>query len=104
MANPFAAAVSVLHNGPGSQAGSHVAADGSITPVRLVRRGPDRASRFGDVQVYAGTHVVDVLLSQIEQPNLGDRFLVGDLDLTISVEPVLDVEGLTWTCGAEVTG
>ena len=62
----------------------------------------DRMRRFGDTQILPATHIVDIRVSDAAAPKIGDLIGIDQRWLAISIEPLIDVEGLTWTCGAEL--
>jgi hypothetical protein len=99
--DPWQMALDAMFNGPGSQAAVFVQDAEADVPVRIIRRGPDRLSRFGDTMILPDQHPIDVRKSEAAAPAVGDGFLLDGVMFAITVDPILDVEGLTWTCGVE---
>jgi len=58
-------------------------------------------SRFGSAQVLPASNTFEIRASEVAAPELGDLLECADETFAISIEPLLDVEGLTWTCAAE---
>jgi hypothetical protein len=109
--DPFAAALDALFDAPGSAAAVYVPVEGSPVAVRVIRSQPDALTGFGDGRVIMATNIIEVRKSEVSYPDRRDYLAIGgDLvdgvvsggDLfSISEEPRLDVEGLTWTLGVE---
>lgn len=102
MSDPFASALDAIFSGPGSEAADHVSRHGVITPgVRVIRSKGDRDIRFGDGPMIAADCRVDIRRNEIAEPIEGDRLFIGTEEIMLTGEPMLDVEGLTWTIGYE---
>lgn len=100
--DPWRAAIDLMFEGPGSEPAQFESDDEEPRPIRVIRRGPDRLTRYGDTQILPATHIIDVRVSDVPAPAVGNLFTIYEREFAISVDPILDVEGLTWTCGAEV--
>ena len=111
MCDPFATALDALFNAPGSVAAVYYPTIGRPVAVRLIRSQPDEISRYGDAQIIQATNVFQVRRSEIDEPvtraiimpgaTIVDCVVQGDEQLLIRGDAQLDVEGLTWTFGAE---
>ncbi|KKW92253.1 head-tail joining protein [Sphingobium chungbukense] len=110
MSGPFAAALDALFNAPGSAAADYD--DGlSVVPIRVILSQPDVLAGAGQ-QIVTATMVIDIRRSEVSNParfatvRVGERDADGVLDVSASYqlvdEPMGDVEGLTWSCGAEL--
>ena len=110
MSNPFAAALDALFNAPGSAAADYD--DGlSIVPIRVILAQPDLLAGPGQ-QIVTATMIIDIRRSEVSNPARNAVVLVGErgADGVLEVaaryqlidEPMIDVEGLTWSCGAEL--
>ncbi len=101
--DPFAAALDALFNAPGSAAAVYVPVDGFPTDIRVIRSQPDVNTSFGDSQIIQATNVFEIRRSEVAAPTHGGRLMIGDEIFAIQGDGRLDVEGLTWTIGAELT-
>jgi hypothetical protein len=112
MSDPFASALDAIFNAPGSEAAEHISIFGQVTPdIRIIRSRPDQMVRFGDGQIVTASNVIEIRKSEVPSPAHDDRLilrqyndagdLTGELEFALTGEPVSDVEGMTWTCGAE---
>lgn len=112
MTDPFASALDALFNAPGSEAAEHKSIYGQITRgVRIIRRRPDRETRFAEGDRVEAIMEVDFRRSQIPEPNEGDTLYIGAVDesgefrmteeIVLTGDPLSDSEALTWTMGGE---
>ena len=112
MTDPFALALDALFHAPGSAEAIYYPADGSPARIiRVIRSAPDREVRFGQGSVLdnAGT-VIELRRAEVSDPKNGDMVVIdGSLTEGVTVgqqvfklfgDPVLDLERITWTCGA----
>jgi hypothetical protein len=67
------------------------------TPIRVIRRAPDRITEFGAARFVSDTMMVDVRVSDLPDPRPGDLIVIGADSFTIQGEPVRDRERLFWT-------
>lgn len=110
MSDPFQAALEAQFFAPGSSAALYVPVAGPLVPTRAIRSQPDQQVAFGAGQVVLASNEFQLMRSEIANPAEGDAIqLVDDAGLPvpaghfrITSEPMLDVEGLSWTCGAEI--
>lgn len=103
MADPFALALDALFYAPGSAEAVFQPAGGPPVPIRVIRSAPDREVRFGGGRVLdnAGT-VLELRRSDVQNPADGDTVLIGDETFRLFGDPVLDLERISWTCGANI--
>lgn len=99
--DPFQMALDAQFTSPGSEASLFVPAGRPALGVRIIRSRPDRLTRFGDTFVMAASHAIEVRKSEVASPVVGDVFVTASDRLEVTIEPMIDVEGLAWTCGAE---
>ena len=82
------------HGGPGPlDLGHH----SSGTPIRIIRRAPDRVTDFGAGRFVSDTTVVDVRIADLPAPRPGDLIVIGADSHVIQGEPLRDRERLIWT-------
>ncbi len=109
MTDPFAAALDALFNAPGSAAAAYQSISGTApVPIRIIRAQPDELGPRNTVQA---TNTFDLRRSEVAQPVHGDVVAIGGVVIdgeiiggepfTLIGTPMLDVEGITWTIGAE---
>ncbi len=118
MADPFALALDALFMAPGSASAIYQPAGGSPVSIRVIRSAPDRETQFGQGRVInnAGTFF-ELRRSEVADPQDGDSIviegsivdgqivivdgqIVGGEAFTLFGDPVLDLERIGWTCGA----
>lgn len=66
-------------------------------PIRVIRRAPDRMTDFGAARLLSDTTTVDVRVSELADPSLGDLIILGTESFVIQGEPVRDSERLVWS-------
>ncbi len=99
--DPFAAALDALFNAPGSAAAVYVPQGGDPVPVRVIRSQPDTSANYQQARIVQEANSFDMRRSEVPAPASGDRLTVDGDTFEILGDPMLDVEGLTWVCGAE---
>ena len=99
--DPFVAALDALFDAPGSAAATYATLDGEPVPIRVIRSRPDSFSKHGRVVVLPASNAFEIRASEVAQPAAGDLIITDDEQFKVSLDPVSDVEGLTWTCAAE---
>jgi hypothetical protein len=67
------------------------------TPIRVIRRAPDRITEFGAGRFVSDTMMVDVRVSDLADPRSGDLIIIGADSFTIQGEPIRDRERLIWS-------
>jgi hypothetical protein len=98
--DPFALALDALFSAPGSKEVTYYPKDGpGRAGVRVIFGQPDKAVGFGEQQIIEGTNVFEIRVSDVSMPAKGDIVVIGDVTYKLLGEPMLDVEGLTWTIG-----
>jgi hypothetical protein len=73
---------------------------GSGVPVRIIRKAPDVADRFGDTRVVLPAVILDVRKAEIPAPADGDLVETGPGNMRVIGTPMIDRLGLVWTCEA----
>lgn len=103
MADPFAVGLVALHGAAAGLAATYFPVDGPAVPgIRVTRTRPDRLGQFGDTAILPASNSFDILAADVAVPAIGAEILLGTGErFAISIEPLLDVEGVSWTCGAE---
>ena len=109
MFDPFQAAIETIFQSPASSAALYVPATGPLIAIRTIRSQPDQSVPFGNGQVVMGSNEFQLMRSAVPTPAEGDAIQLLDPDgaplpegyFRIASEPMLDREGLSWTCGAE---
>jgi hypothetical protein len=107
--DPFAAGLDAMFSAPGSAAAVYQPTDGSAPlPIRVIRGQPDELGARGLVNA---TNVLDLRRSDVANPQNGDIVAIGGeiVDGAVTGGEMfelygvarLDVEGITWTVGAE---
>lgn len=97
--DPFAAALDVMFNAPGSLGVSYQAGTGWSRPVRTIRSQPDVDAPFGQGRVVEGTNLFQFRKSEVPEPKAGDLIILDFEIFELAGEAMKDVEGLTWTIG-----
>lgn len=109
MSDPFVAALDALFSAPGSAAAVYQPINGTPPfPIRLIRAQPDE---LGPRNIVQATNVLDLRQFEVPRPVHGDVVAIGGVieggaviggeKFTLIGTPMSDVEGLTWTIGAE---
>jgi hypothetical protein len=105
--DPFAAALGALFSAPGSVAAIYTPVAGAPLPLRLIwEQGSVDAGARGERRV-ADTNHFDVRRIDVALPARGDMVVLTDpvmgsaVTLRVNGDPILDVEGMTWSCPAE---
>lgn len=99
--DPWQMAVDVIFQSPGSLGAIFTPAGGASAPIRVIRSQPDRLERYAGTQFLSEENAVEIRVSDVAAPAIGDLITIGDAPFAITLLPVLDVEGLSWTCVAE---
>ena len=109
MTDPFAAALDALFNAPGSAAAAYQSISGTApVPIRIIRAQPDE---LGPRNIVQATNTFDLRRSEVSDPAHGDTVVIGGMIVDGAIvggepfvligTPMLDVEGITWTIGAD---
>jgi hypothetical protein len=103
MTDPFVAALDALFSSAMAVDAIYDAPDAPLLPVRAIRSQPSQVSQFGNMQVALASEAVEVRRSEIAMPAPGSVFTIGADRLVMPehLQPLSDVEGLTWTCWVE---
>lgn len=102
MRDPFAAALDAQFNAPGSAAAVYTGANGIGVPIRVIVSRPDEDRPFGSTRIVKASAAVSLRVSDIANPVPGDTFALTATGAVMRLygEPMIDNEGLSWTCGA----
>jgi hypothetical protein len=73
---------------------------GDGVEVRVIRKSPDKIVGFGDSRAVMPSVMIDVRVSEIAVPAIGDAVELGTVTFEIIAEPVSDSLNLVWTCEA----
>jgi hypothetical protein len=113
MSDPFQTALEAIFAGPGSSAASFLpAGGGAAIATRVIRGGPDVRTAFGEGRLVMRSDQVQLMRAAVPAPAEGDavRLLddagtpVADGAFLLASEPMIDLEGLTWTCDLQPVG
>lgn len=98
--DPFVAALDAQFHAPGSAAA--VYEDGVLVarPIRVIRSQPDADPSYGGQRIVQAANSLSFRVSDVPEPIDGATVTIGTEALTLHGDAMLDVEGLTWTCGA----
>lgn len=103
--DPFALALDALFSAPGSKEVTYYPKDGpGRVGVRVILGQPDQTVGFGGQQIIEATNVFEIRVSDVAMPAKGDVVVIGPATYKLLGEPMLDVEGLTWTIGGNLVG
>ena len=103
MEGPFAAAAAAAVDDCFRHLGRdavYTADGGEPVTVRVIAKRPDEIVGLGETRIHAGTTLFDVRVSEIAEPQAGDRFGIDGEDYLVQGEPVRDTERLIWTLEA----
>ncbi len=111
MADPFALALDAMFMAPGSDAAVYQPLEGAPREIRVIRSAPDRTTGFGGGQIINESTALEIRVIDVAQPERGAFVIIGGvLDngavsggeiFELFGDPILDLERLGWTCGAE---
>lgn len=95
----FSAAIDAIFGDPNMAADAFFLASGVPPGVacRVIRRAPDVVMEFGQGRFRSATTTVDVRVSQVAAPRVGDVVTIGAESFTVQGEPVRDRERLVWS-------
>ncbi|KQO50643.1 head-tail joining protein [Sphingomonas sp. Leaf257] len=109
--DPFVAALDAQFHAPGSAAAVYVPASGAPYAVRAILGGKDEEQPLGAGVIIVRVTVIQLLRTQVPEPEQGafavlggvivDGEVVGGDVYELTGEPMIDVERLSWTIGAE---
>ena len=103
MTAPFAAAAAAAVDDCFRHLGRdavYTADGGEPVTVRVIAKRPDEIVGFDETRIHAATTLFDVRVSEIAEPQPGDRLSVDGEDYLVQGEPVADTERLVWTLEA----
>ena len=95
----FAAATDVLFADPhlARDAVYRPAGDGDGIPIRVMLRRPDRIESFGETRIASSTTLLDVRVSEVAEPVVGDTLALDGRTVVVQGTPLRDAKGLVWT-------
>lgn len=111
MSDPFALALDAMFMAPGSDAAVYQPLEGAPREIRVIRSAPDRTTGFGGGQIINESTTLEIRVSDVPHPERGAFVIIGgalDGDVASGGEifelfgdPILDLERISHTCGAE---
>jgi hypothetical protein len=94
----FATALAALFADPNlARDATYQPAEGEPLPVRVIPRRADAVTAFGEARLWSETTRLDLRVSEVAEPQSGDRLTLGDEIFVVQGEPVRDRERLVWT-------
>lgn len=72
---------------------------GDSFPVRVIFRQPDETISLGGFDAQARVMTIDLRVSEVSQPVIGDRVQVNSILYEITATPKNDPLNLIWSCG-----
>lgn len=98
----FAAAVDAIFADPNMAADAvwRVQGVGPDTACRVIRAQPDDLTDYGTSRLVTQSHRLDVRISEIPAPEVGDMILIGDERYIVQSKPRADRERLVWSVDA----
>lgn len=109
MIDPFARALAALYASPLAASATYAVSGGAPVSLRVIRGQPDTISSFGRGKVAQSTNTVSILRRDVDRP-VGGAIVTVYADpqrqqvvatLRLVGAPLLDDEGLSWSCGSE---
>ena len=98
--DPFVAALDAQFHAPGSAAAVYDDGVAVARPIRVIRSQPDADPNYGGQRIIRATNSLSIRVSDVPEPVDGATVTISTVVLTLHGDAMLDVEGLTWTCGA----
>lgn len=98
--NPFAGMVDVCFATLGSDAVYQPVDGGPSRAVRVIVKRLDSVTGIGPTHVVAASAAIDVRISEIPSPRVGDRIVLGGTAFVVASDPLRDPERLVWTLSA----
>lgn len=110
--DPFQAALDAIFTAPGSLEASYQHATGDFPVIRILLARPDETTTFRGSRIVQATYEISIRKSEIGAPIAGAELTILGQEfpqvsgvitnrLRLTGDPMIDAEGLTWTCGAE---
>ena len=99
--DPWQTAIDAIFQSPGSLDATFKTEGWVAVPIRIIRSQPDRLERYAGTQFLSEENAFEIRVSDVAAPLIGDLIMIDDASFAITLLPVLDVEGLSWTCVAE---
>lgn len=98
--DPFQMALDAMFYAPGSVEASLTLPGEQPLIVRGIPSRPSEELDLGQGAIVADTFTIMLRRSEVAQPH-GGALTIGDESFSITGEPRIDVEGITWTCELE---
>ncbi|AIF81420.1 hypothetical protein I862_04300 [endosymbiont of Acanthamoeba sp. UWC8] len=64
--------------------------------ITVIKRQPDQDLRFGELTVHCSPNLLEVRVSEVFTPKVGEKIVVDDETFTIQAEPEQDRHRLIW--------
>lgn len=98
--DPFVAALDAQFHAPGSAAAVYDDEVMVAHPIRVIRSQPDADPNYGGQRIIQASNSLSFRVSDVAEPIDGASVTIGTEVLILHGDAMLDVEGLTWNCGA----
>ncbi|MGI4880455.1 MAG: head-tail joining protein [Janthinobacterium lividum] len=102
MPDPFTTALAAQFASPMAVAAVYIPANDAPIPLRVIRSqaSADAVPGFGGGRIIHDSDTIDVQLSDVAEPALGDLVTIvtkaGTKTYKVNEDPMLDTEGLSW--------
>jgi hypothetical protein len=94
----FSSALNILFGDPNlAQTAIYTPAAGDPFPVRVIARRADAVTDFGGARLWSQTTRFDIRVTDVAEPQAGDRLNLDGEAFVVQGEPVRDRERLVWT-------
>ena len=102
MADPFATGLATLRASAGTVAGRYIPPAGpAIEDIRVVHSQPSEIGEDGETRIVMDAHIFVIFRSDVDTPAHHGIVSIEAGDFRLNGDPLLDNEGLSWTCPAE---
>lgn len=101
MADPFANGLDALFHAPGSATAVYQEEGDWPVQLRVIWSRPDQVVSFRNAGMVQGANSLQIRAADVARPVPDATVTIGSVTLRLVGEPMLDVEGLSWTCGAD---
>jgi hypothetical protein len=101
MIDPFVAGIDALFASVLAVDATYSPPGGEDASIRVIRSQPSADTGPTDSRIVVDENTFDIRRSQVAKPARGATITVGDDVFRINGAPMLDHEGMTWTCPTE---